>query len=107
MVLLFTVAEPEAVTFGAEVGATLAALAARPGYLGSRLGRAVDDPGTWVLVLEWTRVGDYRRALSSIDVKMATAALLARAQLVPSAFEVLRTDGPRGVTTAGSDRTGD
>ncbi len=105
MVLLFAVAEGEADAFGDEVRATLAALAARPGYLGGRLGRAVDDPGAWVLVLEWAGVGDYRRAVSSFEVRVATAALLARARPLPSAFEVLRTEGPQGVTTSGSDRT--
>lgn len=104
MVLLFSVPDSEVVALQAAAETALEALAARPGYLGSRLGRAIDDPGTWVLVLEWAGVGDYRRALSGYDVKVAAAALLARAHQLPSAFEVLRTDGPHGVRTAGSDR---
>lgn len=107
MVLLFTVSENETAAFSAEAAAALEILASRPGFLGSRLGRAADDPASWVLVLEWVGVGAYRRALSGYEAKVATAALMARASQSPSAFEVLRTDGPRGVTTATSDRAAD
>lgn len=105
VVLLFTVPGAESVAFQDEVGTALEALAAGPGYRGGRLGRSVDDPSTWTLVLEWSGVGDYRRTLSSYDAKVAAAPLLARAYQVPSAFEVLRADGPQGATFFPSDRS--
>lgn len=67
----------------------LDALAARPGFVRGRAGRALDEPGTWVLTTEWADVGAYRRALGAYDVKVATAALFALARPEPSAFEVL------------------
>lgn len=104
--LHFSVAADDA-AFLAEVGSALAALAARPGYRGSRLGRSFDDPQAWVLLVEWGGVGDYRRALSGYDVRVATAPLLARVGELPSAYEVLRTDGPDGLGLASSDRSPD
>jgi heme oxygenase (mycobilin-producing) len=89
-----------------EASTALAALAARPGYVGGRLGRAYDDPDAWCLVLEWESVGAYRRALSSYEVKLHATPLLARAVPEASAFEPLVTAAP-GATpvTVPSDRT--
>lgn len=63
-------------------------LAAKPGFLSGRLGRAVDDETAWVLATEWDGAGTYRRALSSYEVKVL-APLLGRARPEASAFEVL------------------
>lgn len=79
--------------------AAIEAFAARPGYLGGRIGRAADDPSAWALVTEWDGVGAYRRALSSYDVRVIAAPLLATAHDAPSAFEVLRDDSPGIATT--------
>ena len=76
-------------------------LAARPGFVRGRFGRAADDPGAYVLVTEWIGVGAYRRALSAYEVKIHASPLLALGRDEPSAFEVLRsTEG--GVTTTGT-----
>ena len=84
----------------------LAVLAERPGYRGGSAGPSVDDPQSWVLVTEWDRVGDYRRALGSFDVKMHAQPLLARARDLPSAFEQLVEIGPDGtVQRATRDRS--
>lgn len=80
------------------------ALAARPGYLASRWGRAVDDPAAWVLVTEWENVGSYRRALSAYDVKLSAVPLLSLAHDEPSAFELLGSDGQGARSTSASDR---
>jgi hypothetical protein len=72
-----------------EAAAALTALAARPGFVRGRVGRATDEPTLWVLTTEWAGVGAYRRSLSAYDVKVATAALFAHARPEPSAFEVL------------------
>jgi quinol monooxygenase YgiN len=88
----FRVAEEDAERFREDVGAALALLAARPGYVDGRVGRNVDDPGLWVLQTSWENVGSYRRALSSYDVKVGAVPLLSRAIDEPSAYEVV--DGP-------------
>ena len=102
----FVVPEPVEEEFRAEARDALAVLAGCAGHLGSRLGRAADDPTTWVLVSEWTSVGAYRRALGSYPVKVAVSGLLLRALDQPSAFEVLLGDGPGGPTSQDSDRAG-
>ena len=95
VVTRFDVPEAEGVGFLASAQAALAAFAARPGYLRGRIGRAADDPTAWVLTTEWEGVGAYRRSLSSYDVKVDAAPLLARGRDEPSAFEVLHgEDGP-------------
>jgi hypothetical protein len=76
-------------TFTADAETALRVLAARPGYLAGRAGRATDDPSAWVLVTEWRDIGSYRRALGNYDVKLYAQALLSQALDEPGAFEVL------------------
>ena len=92
----------------ADAEQALRALAGRPGYVHGSAGPSVDDPESWVLATEWRRVGDYRRALGSFEVKMHATALLARARDVPSTFEQLVSVDPDGtVRHATSDRAAD
>lgn len=94
-----TVADARA--FRDQAVAAVSVLAAQPGYLRGRVGRATDDPSLWVLVTEWDGVGAYRRALSAYDVRVTAVPLLSRALDETSAFEVLvADDGPQ---LAGSD----
>jgi hypothetical protein len=98
------VVEGDDADFRTRAGAALAALAARPGYLRGRLGRAYDDPSQWTLVTEWESVGAYRRALSAYEVRVAATPLLAESRDEPSAFEILGEAAPGGpVVTAQSD----
>jgi quinol monooxygenase YgiN len=69
----------------------LGAFADRPGFLRGHLGRAADDPALWSVVTEWDSVGSFRRSLSSFDVKMYAAPLLAESVEEPSAYEVLHS----------------
>ena len=69
-------------------------LARQPGYVGSDLGRNVDDPDLWVLATRWSGVGAYRRALSSYDAKLHAWPALTRALDEPSAYEVLEPGEP-------------
>lgn len=103
VVTRFEVPEVEAQAFLPKAQAALAAFAARPGYLRGRVGRAADDPTAWVLTTEWIGVGAYRRSLSSYDVKVDAAPLLALGRDEPSAFEVLVSDEG----TASSGRAAD
>ncbi len=70
----------------ADVTALLAALSARPGYVGGDLGRAADDPSLWALLTRWEGVGAYRRALSAAEVKIAGAPVWVRALDEPSTY---------------------
>ena len=118
VVLRFEVGAAEEAGFLAEARTALAVLAERPGWRSTRIGRATDDPTSWVVTTEWDSVGAYRRALSSYDVKVQAVPLLSRARDEPSAFEVLdarawartvspgRAPGPRtrDVTGPGAQR---
>ena len=76
---------------GARLDAVLALLEQRPGFVAGRVGRAADDPDSWVLVTEWRDVGSYRRGLSSYEVKVGAWPTLAEALPEPSAFEVVHS----------------
>jgi antibiotic biosynthesis monooxygenase len=103
--LRFTV-DADAEQFVAEASDALAALAACPGYQRGELTRAYDDPTQWCLIMEWSSVGAYRRALGSYDVKVRGTVVLGRARPEPSAFEVLASAEPGGpVTVHDSDRS--
>lgn len=92
--------------FTARATAALAAFAGCAGFQSGRLGRAADDPRWWCLVTGWESVGAYRRALSTWQVKLDGAPLLADSVDEPSAFEVLASTDGGPVETAGSDRAG-
>lgn len=107
VVTRFDVPEDESATFLPRAQAALAAFAARPGYVRGRVGRAADDPTSWVLTTEWTGVGAYRRSLSSYDVKVEAAPLLSLGRDEPSAFEVLHARDGGGSSTGESGRAAD
>jgi quinol monooxygenase YgiN len=92
VVTRFDLADADGQEFLAKAQAALRAFAARPGYLRGRVGRAADDPCAWVLTTEWEGVGAYRRSLSSYDVKVDAAPLLALGRDEASAFEILLSD---------------
>ena len=83
----FRVPDEDGTAFRADAHGALAALAARPGYVGGQVGRNVDDPGLWVMVTVWEHVGAYRRALSAYDVKLHAVPVLGGAIEEPSAYE--------------------
>jgi quinol monooxygenase YgiN len=102
----FVVASERTAEFTAQARQALAVLAARPGYRGGELTRALDDPTQWCLVTRWDSVGAYRRALGHFDVRVHATALLAGAQHEPSAYEVLAAADPgQDVTINDSDRS--
>ncbi len=95
VVTRYVVPADEAAEFAVLAEAALAALTARPGCTGGRVGRAADDATLWTLATTWARVGDYRRALSAYDVKVRAVPLMHRAVDEPTAYEDLVTWGPR------------
>jgi len=64
---------PEGEDLATAVGELLAALSARPGFVGGERGRSTEDGGLWALLTRWDGVGSYRRALSAAEVKSAVA----------------------------------
>lgn len=104
----FAVPDGQAADFRARALAAVEVLAARPGFVRARLGRAVDDPDRWVLVSEWDGIGSWRRSLSAYDVRVHVAPLLGLALDEPGGYEtVLSVDGADGVVGAASARAAD
>jgi quinol monooxygenase YgiN len=87
----FRVPQDETEVFLSEVGEAVDALSRRPGFVRADVGRAAEDPVSWVLSTEWAGVGAYRRALSSYDVKVRASACFHRAEQAPGVFEVVRS----------------
>lgn len=102
-VMRHTVPEEDQAAFLDDAAEALDALGRCPGYLRGRVGRAVDDPLEWAVVIEWENVGSCRRALSSYDVRVRMVPLLATGQAEPVGFEVL-LDSETG--SRPSDRAG-
>lgn len=104
----FVVTPERTADFTAQAQQALAALAARPGYRGGDLTRALDDPTAWCLVTWWESVGAYRRALNDYTVRVTATPLLAAGREEPVAYEVLATAEPGGEPIArASDRDED
>ncbi len=83
------VAESDGEAFLASARTALESLSRCRGYVRGHAARSTDDPRLWLLSTEWRSVGDYRRALSSYDVKVHAVPVMYTAQDEPSAFEVL------------------
>jgi len=108
VVTRFAVPVTDGEDFADRAEQALRAFAGCPGFVRGSLGRAADDATVWLLVTEWDGVGAYRRALSSYQVKLAATPLMALAEQVPGAFEVLREVAAGGeVTVRVADRAPD
>ena len=77
---------PEGEDLATAVGELLAALSARPGFVGGELGRSTEDGGLWALLTRWDGVGSYRRALSAAEVKIAGAPVWVHAVDEPGVY---------------------
>lgn len=80
----------------AQLRAAVKVLAQSPGFLGSAIGQATDDPDLLMVTLTWRDVGSYRRALSRMEVKMQVVPLLSQAVDEPTAYEILHLMGEVG-----------
>lgn len=94
----------EVVDVPTAAGEALSVMAREPGYLTGSLGRAVDDPARWVLSTRWSGAGPCRRGLSSYDVKVALAPLMAFTLPQESVYDVVASveagPGPGGARRA-------
>ncbi len=73
-------------------------LTAAAGCLGGELGRAVDEPDSWVLTVRFASVDAYRRSLSPFEVREHVVPLLAEATPETSTYETLLEAGAGSVT---------
>ncbi|MHA6795748.1 antibiotic biosynthesis monooxygenase family protein [Pseudonocardia bannensis] len=90
LVCRFAVPSAEAPAFAARARHALELLTAAAGCRGGELGRAVDDPERWVLVVRFASVDAYRRALSPFPVREHVVPLLSEALTEePAGFETL------------------
>ncbi|MDN5747193.1 MAG: antibiotic biosynthesis monooxygenase [Pseudonocardia sp.] len=95
----FAVDPVDAPTFLARGRRALELLTAADGALDGRLGRAVDDPGRWVLSVRFASVDAYRRALSPFPVREHVVPLLSEALTdEPATYETL-VDAAAGAAT--------
>jgi quinol monooxygenase YgiN len=94
VVTRYRVPPEEGAEFHELARAALEVLVGRPGCLGGRVGRSIDEPELWVLATSWQTVGNYRRALSSPEVKLRAVPLMYRCIDEPTAFEDLTTWAP-------------
>ena len=97
----------DATAFLVDASRSARLLASAEGCLGVEVGRASDDPSTWVLSARWRSVGDYRRALSSYPVKVEAMGFLSKAVEEPTAFELLFVVDADGERTASGDLASD
>lgn len=70
-----------------DLGAVLAALAERPGFVTGRIGRSPDLPSQWVVSCFWVDAGSLRRGLSAYEVKLALGPVTALAVDQTGVFE--------------------
>jgi antibiotic biosynthesis monooxygenase len=70
-------------------------LARQPGCERVELGRAVEEPGEWVLVAVFASLTDYRRALQPFEVREHVVPFLSAARTdAPATFERRLHTGP-------------
>jgi hypothetical protein len=100
VVTRYTVPEQAGREFYAKAKSAIKVLAAQPGYVRGRIGRATDEPLQWVIVTEWQNVGAYRRAIGTYTARVEAVPLLALARDEPTAYEILYADrlDPEGGT---------
>lgn len=82
----FRVPEEGAAAMEPQLARALEIFAEREGFTAGDFGQNFDDRTLWTLVTHWTNVGSYRRALSSLPVKMEVVPLLATALDEPGAY---------------------
>jgi quinol monooxygenase YgiN len=101
VVTRYVVPEQDVAEFREKARIALLTMRAQRGCRAVVIGRSADDPTAWTFTMRWTSVGDYRRALSSYEVKVDVVPLLQRAVDEPGAFEeLLAWDEQQGLAEA-------
>ena len=107
VVVRFRVAPDVRSAWLADAERVLAILARQSGFRCASIGQSTDETDLLLLRSEWDSVGDYRRALSDIDMKVHGIPFLAQAVDEPSAYEVLQHVTDMSDTTSVSGRARD
>ena len=99
--LRFRAEDPQqAATLVPRLRGAVATLSGYDGFVDAVIARATDDGLLILMSLRWRHVGDYRRALSSYDVKVSVVPLLSMAVDEPSAYEILHERDASGACDA-------
>jgi Antibiotic biosynthesis monooxygenase len=101
------VGEAQAREFLQRAGGALDVLQRQPGFQVARITRSLDDGALWMLHMEWSDVGFYRRALTVYDVRVHAVPLLGTALDEPTAYEVLEERHAGSRTSAPTRRAAD
>jgi len=96
VVLRYNVGTSGFAEFLAEAQTAIEVLSTRPGFIRATVGQAIDEAGQMTVLLEFSNIGTYRRALSNYDVKIQAVPLLSRAVDEPTAFELLHSRDSEG-----------
>jgi quinol monooxygenase YgiN len=99
LICRFDVSPSDAPEFRRRAHRALRLLSAAPGCRHAGLGRAIEEPGRWVLTALFDSVVAYRRALSPFEVREHVIPLLSEALTdEPGTYEVL-AEGSDGELT--------
>ena len=99
LVCRFSVPPADAAAFTTRARLALDLLRPSPGFVDGTLGQAIEDPQRWVLMLRFTGVDAYRRALSPFPVREHVIPLLSEALTdEPSTYESRITATPTTLT---------
>ncbi len=98
LVCRFVVAPAAAPAFLTRAARALELLTAADGCQGGDLGRSVDEPDQWVLVVRFASVHAYRRALSPFEVREHVVPLLSEAETTTASTYETLLDAEDGAT---------
>ena len=89
VVIRFVIDSDEAVAFTSSAQSVADVLAVRDGCTEVAVCRSTDDRGHWLISTRWASVGQYRRAMSAIDVRAQCIPFFGSAVDELTVYEVL------------------
>ncbi|MCX8527949.1 MAG: antibiotic biosynthesis monooxygenase [Candidatus Nanopelagicales bacterium] len=100
VIVRFRVSPDARSTWLAGAERVLVIFARQSGFQCASIGQSTDETDLLLLRSEWDSVGDYRRALSDMDMKMHGIPFMAQAIDEPSAYELLQhSEGDTDITS--------
>lgn len=100
VIVRFRVSSDARSTWLAGAERVLSIFARQSGVQCASIGQSTDETDLLLLRSEWDSVGDYRRALSDMDMKMHGIPFMAQAIDEPSAYELLQhSEGDADITS--------
>ena len=100
VIVRFRVSPDARSTWLAGAERVLVIFARQSGFQCASIGQSTDETDLLLLRSEWDSVGDYRRALSDMDMKMHGIPFMAQAIDEPSAYELLQhSEGDADITS--------